>query len=206
MKLKWEYWYFNKVLSKKFCDKVIKEGLKRKKEKAIIGKHASSKSMSKKELKTLKSIRDSDVVWMNDQWLYDEIHPYINKANQQAEWNFQTDWCESFQFTLYKKNQFYDWHQDCFDEPFTSGNENKIGKIRKLSATILLNSPKQFSGGELEFSFIKNPSESEIIKCKEITEPGSIIVFPSHQWHRVAPIIKGTRYSLVLWCLGAPFK
>lgn len=205
MKLKWEYWYFNNVLSKKFCNKVIKEGLKRKKEKAVIGNN-SIENISKKELEKVKTIRDSDVVWMNDQWLYDEIHPFILNANKQAEWNFQTDWCESFQFTIYKKNQFYQWHQDSFNEPFKSGNENKIGKVRKLSATILLNSPKEFSGGELEFSFAQNPYQNEIIKCKEITEPGSIIVFPSHQWHRVAPVTKGTRYSLVLWCLGAPFK
>jgi hypothetical protein len=34
---------------------------------------------------------------------------------------------------------------------------------------------------------------------------GSIVVFPSFVWHRVNPIIKGTRYSLVMWNLGRPF-
>jgi len=33
-----------------------------------------------------------------------------------------------------------------------------------------------------------------------------IIVFPSDMEHRVAPVTKGIRYSLVVWFLGPPFK
>ena len=44
------------------------------------------------------------------------------------------------------------------------------------------------------------------VQCKEILPKGSIIVFPSYVWHRVKPVKKGTRYSLVLWNLGYPFK
>ena len=44
------------------------------------------------------------------------------------------------------------------------------------------------------------------IQCKEIFPKGSIVVFPSFLWHRVKPVTKGTRYSLVLWHLGYPFK
>ena len=40
----------------------------------------------------------------------------------------------------------------------------------------------------------------------EIRPRGSIIVFPSFVWHRVTPVTKGTRYSLVVWSLGYPFK
>ena len=40
----------------------------------------------------------------------------------------------------------------------------------------------------------------------EILPKGSIVVFPSHLWHRVKPVTKGTRYSLVVWHLGYPFK
>ena len=42
--------------------------------------------------------------------------------------------------------------------------------------------------------------------CTEIRPRGSIIVFPSFCWHRVAPVTKGTRYSLVMWNLGRPFR
>ena len=37
-------------------------------------------------------------------------------------------------------------------------------------------------------------------------EKGAVVVFPSHIWHRVTPVTKGTRYSLVVWFLGKPFK
>jgi predicted 2-oxoglutarate/Fe(II)-dependent dioxygenase YbiX len=40
-----------------------------------------------------------------------------------------------------------------------------------------------------------------IRKCAEIAPRGSIVVFPSHVWHRVKPVTKGTRYSLVIWNL-----
>ena len=43
-------------------------------------------------------------------------------------------------------------------------------------------------------------------KAKEILPKGSVIVFPSFVWHRVKPITQGTRYSLVVWHLGKPFK
>ena len=43
-------------------------------------------------------------------------------------------------------------------------------------------------------------------QAKEILPKGSIIVFPSFVWHRVKPVTKGVRYSLVMWNLGYPFK
>ena len=42
--------------------------------------------------------------------------------------------------------------------------------------------------------------------CTEIRPQGSVIVFPSFVWHRVTPVTKGTRYSLVLWTCGQPFR
>ena len=45
-----------------------------------------------------------------------------------------------------------------------------------------------------------------IVKCKEILPKGSLVVFPSFVWHRVCPVKKGERNSLVIWNLGWPFK
>ena len=41
---------------------------------------------------------------------------------------------------------------------------------------------------------------------KEIRPRGSIVVFPSFVWHRVKPVTSGTRYSLVIWNLGYPWR
>jgi len=149
---------------------------------------------------------------MNDTWLYKEIHPYIREANAKAGWNFDWDWSESCQFTKYGLGQYYGWHCDSWDKPYNKPNDpNSHGKIRKLSVTISLSHPDEYEGGNLEFD-MRNQKDWErdkkkaIHECHEIRPRGSIIVFPSFVWHRVAPVTKGTRYSLVIWNLGHPFR
>jgi PKHD-type hydroxylase len=155
--------------------------------------------------------RKSDLVWLNDTWIYKELHPYIHLANKNAGWNFEWDSSESCQFTKYKQNQYYDWHSDSFDKPYDRPGDPEHGKIRKLSVTCQLTDGSEYTGGELEFDFRNyDPHMRDEFKhlkqAKEILPKGSIIVFPSFLWHRVKPVMKGTRYSLVLWNLGYPFK
>jgi PKHD-type hydroxylase len=134
-------------------------------------------------------------------------HTFI-EANRLAGWNFDWDFSESCQFTKYKLNQFYDWHCDSWDQPYNNpDNKDTQGKIRKLSVTCSLSDPKDYEGGELEFDFRNmDPDKPTVRKCAEIAPRGSIVVFPSHVWHRVKPVTKGMRYSLVVWNLGYPFK
>jgi PKHD-type hydroxylase len=200
MNLQNYYYYFTSVLTPKFCDDIIKHAKLKKEKLGEIGN-----SIEKKQL---KKIRNSNVVFLDDQWIYKEIHPYIHEANKSAGWNFDWDYSESCQFTKYKTNQFYNWHCDSWDGPYTNSNNlNFNGKIRKLSVTCSLSDPKDYKGGELEFDFRNNPNGKPVIKtCKEILPRGSIVVFPSFVWHRVKPVKKGTRHSLVLWNLGYPFK
>ena len=47
---------------------------------------------------------------------------------------------------------------------------------------------------------------SRIKECIEIRPKGSIVVFPSFVYLRVIPVTKGTRYSLVCWAVGDPFR
>jgi PKHD-type hydroxylase len=164
-----------------------------------------------KKLKDIKRKRNSDLVWLNDAWIYKEIQPYVNQANRNAGWNFEWNFSESCQFTKYKLNQYYDWHCDSWDKPYDKLNTKEYGKIRKLSMTCQLTDGSEYEGGELEFDFrnydphMRDESKHRI-QCKEILPKGSIIVFPSFVWHRVKPVTKGVRYSLVVWNLGYPFK
>ena len=204
------YWYFKSALTPKFCDDVIKHGLNNTEAVAITGGHANKK-LTKDQLKDIKKKRNSDIVWLDDAWIYKEIHPYIHQANKLAGWNFQWDRSESCQFTKYKKDQYYDWHCDSWNKTYNKPNTPDHNKIRKLSVTCQLTDGSEYKGGELEFDFRNyEPHMREEIKhlkqAKEILPKGSIIVFPSFLWHRVKPVIKGTRYSLVLWNLGYPFK
>jgi PKHD-type hydroxylase len=214
MNLQNYYWYFQSVLSKDFCDNLIKFGNQQREELALTGgqteKIKEGKELTEDDLKDLKKKRDSNIVWLNEQWIYDEILPYVNTANQNAGWNFEFSWSESCQFTKYKLDQYYDWHCDSWDKPYGENfdNINLRGKVRKLSVTVSLSDPNDYEGGELEFDFRNlDPDKPANIKiCEEIKPQGSIIVFPSHVWHRVKPVTKGTRYSLVIWSCGYPFK
>jgi PKHD-type hydroxylase len=203
------YWYFSGVLTPKFCDDVIKYALSKEEVMARTGAY-KNKKLKKQEVLDLKKKRNSDLVWLNDKWIYREIHPYVHLANKNAGWNFEWDRSESCQFTKYKHNQYYDWHTDPWDKPYDKEGPDK-GRVRKLSMTCQLTDGSEYKGGELEFDFRNyDPNmrdESKHIKTvKEILPKGSIVVFPSHLWHRVKPVTRGTRYSLVVWHLGYPFK
>ena len=212
MNLQNYYYYFQSALTPRFCDELIKYGISQQEQLALTGgqtnKINEGKNLSEEDLKDLKKKRDSNIVWLNDRWIYKEIQPFIHQANRLAGWNFDWDFSESCQFTKYKLNQFYDWHCDSWEAPYANkDNPDTFGKIRKLSVTCSLSAPEDYEGGELEFDFRNmDPDKKSIRKCAEIKPRGSIVVFPSHVWHRVKPVTKGTRYSLVIWNLGYPFR
>ena len=153
---KYFYWYFKSALSSKFCDQLVKYALS-KKERIASTDEFKEKRLTKKRIKDLHKKRNSNIVWINEPWLYREIHPYIHEANKKSGWNFEFDQSESCQFTKYKKGQFYNWHFDMFDEPYDLPSNPKIhGKVRKLSVICQLTDPSKYSGGELEFDFRRN--------------------------------------------------
>ena len=181
-----------------------------------------------KNIEQTRYVRDSEVAWFNDDWLYDLIHPFIHRANKDAGWKYNWDYSESFQFTKYNPGGFYGWHADgnsCHfgrykrfipgvsptlkdgkpPRGYTS-NPNVVNKVRKLSMTLNLNKPGEYEGGNLKFDFGPHAGGKRFHECTEIRPQGSLIVFPSFVYHQVTPVTRGTRYSLVLWSLGEPFK
>ena len=212
MNLQNYYYYFQSALTPRFCDELIKYGTAQQEQLALTGgqtnKINEGKNLSDEDLKDLKKKRDSNIVWLNDRWIYKEIQPFIHQANRLANWNFEWSFSESCQFTKYKLNQFYDWHCDSWEGAYANkDNPDTFGKIRKLSVTCSLSAPEDYEGGELEFDFRNtDPDKPAIRKCAEIKPRGSIVVFPSHVWHRVKAVTKGTRYSLVVWNIGYPFR
>jgi PKHD-type hydroxylase len=100
---------------------------------------------------------------------------------------------EKVQFTEYSVDNFYNWHQDRLDSSVNGTN-------RKLSLTVNLSNPESYEGGDLEFFAGESPPV-DITKRKQ----GSVVVFDSCDWHRVTPVTKGVRYSLVTWLWGVDF-
>jgi len=208
MNLKYQYWYFNGVLPERFCDLVLQTGLGEERHRAYIGDMSDRlNQLTKNDLEHLHKKRHSDILWLNYNWIFKTIHPFIEIANKSAGWNFEWNWTEQAQFTEYKPGQFYGWHQDGHPLPYNDNSAPEYrGKIRKLSCSILLNHPHEYEGGELQFDLRNNLETNNIIKVTEAKKKGSVIVFPSFVWHQVTPVTKGTRYSLVTWHLGNPWK
>jgi len=206
------YWGFVDGVTKEDCEYIIGLGKQNKFSLGTIGtvgkgRDVSKNPLNKKEKQIVKKTRDSDVVFLNEPRVYEIIWHFLNIANKNAGWNFQVDFTEHVQLTKYTKNKFYDWHQDSWESPYQNTNEEgKDGKIRKLSCVVLLSDPKDFKGGDLEFYQYNPTLKDNIVKCDMLKKQGSFIVFPSYLWHRVLPVTKGTRYSLVAWNCGLPWN
>ena len=206
MMLDEHFWYFDSVLTPRFCENVIKFGLQQKEQLARTGGYGERK-LNKKEILNLKQKRNSDVVFLNEEWIYREIHPYINRANEQAGWNFKWEHSESIQFTKYKPNEFYTWHSDDLPKSFgENSHPNYHGKIRKLSATVNLTDPSEYTGGDFEIDLRNNEHGRNIVTLDQIKPKGSLLVFPSFVTHQVRPVRTGERTSLVIWSLGPPWR
>jgi len=203
------YWFFEDGFTNEQCDYAINLGSNLKYNLGTIGTIGSRNidkiPLNDKETKIIKKTRDSDVVFLDDQNIYQLLWKFLDTANKNSGWNYQIDFTEQVQLTRYKINKFYDWHQDQWNKPYGDDVElGKQGKIRKLSMVVLLSDPKDFKGGNLQF-YSPNPltpTKNHILDCKELKKRGSLVVFPSYLWHRVKPVTKGIRYSLVAWNCG----
>ena len=203
MLLNHNFYYYTKGIPENVCDHIIKK--------------FNSIKFNKGTVKgTNEKVRKSKVIFSDDKELYDIINPFIHNANEKAGWNFQWDFTESCQFTKYELNQYYNWHQDGFPDCYPADHRfvNFRNKCRKLSTVIALSDGSKYKGGDFQIDLrdkgvgnqknLKNVSR--IITVEELRKKGTVIVFPSFIWHRVTPVLKGTRYSLVTWSLGQPWK
>ena len=210
MQLTNEWFYFTGVVDKKTCNKLIKLGdgfLDKVKVDSHQGTTEEERKTGRKvSLASNTNVRASDIKWLDEQWVYDLIFSYMETANKNAGWHFDIKSSETPQLTKYEKGGFYSWHSDGSADHLSVYGSSKgkflNGYARKLSMSILLN--EDFSGGKFQFAKVSEGKKQ--IQTPELKETGSVIVFPSFMEHRVAPITKGTRYSLVAWFLGPPFK
>jgi len=141
------------------------------------------------------SYRSTEVSWIHhtheSDWLYGRIAYIIQNVNSQFYGFDIHGLCESLQFSVYTEDNkgHYDWHQDI-------GNTNSP---RKLSIVIQLTDPSEYEGGDLEILSSREPS---VINKQK----GLAAVFPSYILHRVTPVTKGVRKTLVAWITGPKFR
>ena len=108
---------------------------------------------------------------------------------------FNYDLCGTFEVQVlkYHANDGFKWHCDY------GVSENPEAE-RKLSMTLQLSGERDYEGGELDIIDWYN-REHSLSK-----QYGSFIVFDSRVPHRVRPVTKGLRYSVVAWAHGPQLR
>jgi len=140
------------------------------------------------------AVRDSFVSWLFPNevtgWVFERLAGVVQSMNEQF-YRFDLDgFFQGLQFTKYAApSQHYTWH---IDRGYGMG-------VRKISLSLQLSDPADYEGGDLLFKF----GEEEQTASRD---RGMMAIFPSWTLHRVTPVTSGTRYSLVAWVSGPPFK
>lgn len=198
------YWQSTNAVPIKFCKEIIQYAKNKDKSLGVTGGNPKTKDNIKKSLKK----RKSNVVWLRESWIYKILNPYIIEANKQMKLNYEVSNNEVCQFTIYEQGHHYGWHQDIWPEayPETHNDPDVRNKNRKISSVLALNSNDEYEGGVLQIALDEFHTPKRVIEKVDLSTTGSLVVFPSYLWHRVTPVTKGIRYSLVMWTLGADFK
>ena len=201
MNLKNYFYVFPEAIPHHFCDDLVNYGNSQTFDIATTGDSDTS------DISKLYKQRNSSIVWMDEPWIYNLILPFVKEANIQAGWNYDITQSEACQWTKYAETQHYDWHMDSFDKPHNQVGKPIHGLVRKVSVTVSLCDGNEYEGGDLQLDLRnKKDSTSNVFVSEYARKKGAITVFPSFIWHRVTPVTKGTRYSLVVWNCGKPFR
>lgn len=150
------------------------------------------------EMRIDESIRSNQVAWVGAkpelQHIWDKLANAVAEVNRRYFHFDLTGFHEPMQLGLYTESQqgHYDWHTDA------SPSDNSVP--RKLSMAMLLSDSSEFEGGEFQVKTSTDAAQTlETLK-------GRAWFFPSYTLHRVAPVTKGVRRSLVLWVGGPAFR
>ena len=170
------------------CKLITQAGHQQKPEQAKVGGSKGGKEDTKKRVTTISWIPFAKMPQM-----YKVIENQLSIVNLNHFMFDGVKLTEPAQFTEYPKRGFYDWHIDL--NPFGQTGQHPI---RKISMTCLLSDPSEFTGGDLAFE--------ENANNKIQLQQGQAIFFASFMRHRVEPVKKGIRRSLVMWFGGPPFK
>jgi PKHD-type hydroxylase len=168
---------------------IVNEGHQQKPEKALVGGGPKGAHDTKKRVTTISWIPFAKMPEM-----YKQIENQLSIVNLNHFMFDGVTLTEPAQFTEYPKGGFYDWHMDL--NAFGQEGQNPI---RKISMTLLLSDPKDFTGGDLMFSEM---GDNKPLPLKQ----GQAIFFASFLRHKVAPVKKGMRRSMVMWFGGPPLK
>ena len=187
---KWKSWIVQTttpLFTPDQCNQIIASGRAQKPQEAKVGMNKPGGGTdTKKRVTTISWIPFKEMGHM-----YQDLNLFIQKTNENHFGFGDIRVTENAQFTEYPEGGFYDWHMDC------DVNMTHEPPVRKISMTVLLNDPSEFEGGHLELM-----APGKFAELKQ----GHAICFASFLNHRVNPVTRGMRQSLVVWFGGKAFR
>lgn len=191
MKDEWCYWM--NAFTREECESIIQAAKKLPEQSATIGQNS---------LPADSGFRRSIIRWVDPvvnpefTWVYDKLWN-INRTVNHSWFGFNITHLPPLQFTEYDESYMgeYKSHQDTF---WLAENH------RKLSMVLQLSPESEYEGGSLVLeNTTNNPSEGDMAAMRQ---QGTVIAFASFMFHRLTPVTRGKRYSLVAWFEGPPFQ
>lgn len=145
-----------------------------------------------------KNIRSSEIYWMKEEGDEDELMPiytdvtYKMRQINDCMWKYRVNGWEPFQYSQYDESYsgHFNWHIDVHPK-FNVDDPDP----RKISFSVGLSNINDYDGGDF---MIKIDRNEKVFKL----DRGDVIAFPSWMLHKVSPVIKGLRRTLVGWGNG----
>ena len=134
----------------------------------------------------------------SNNWIFEKLLAAMDSANKMF---FQYDLVgfDNFQYTSYSDSEYYHYHTDTFYGEFPIDKNTHLS--RKLSASLIISDQADYDGGEFHIC-LGDPNKPHILNQRK----GTMLIFPSNILHRVTPVTRGVRKSIVVWTLGPKFR
>ncbi|HMV67251.1 MAG TPA: 2OG-Fe(II) oxygenase [Myxococcota bacterium] len=133
-----------------------------------------------------------------DHWSAAIVASAADQANTDMAWGYALSHLESLQFGAYRSGDGHDWHMDTLSH----GDH-----VRKLTVMVQLDEGDAYDGGDLELLRfgVARPEPLDLPR-EALRARGTTLVFPSYLLHRVSPVTRGERRTLVAWFVGPRFR
>jgi PKHD-type hydroxylase len=142
-------------------------------------------AVNAKDVVYVRSVRQSHVRFIDEASVCARMRDLVFDINGRV-FHFDVSRVEPPQLAEYGVGDKYDEHLDI--GPGTAA-------LRKLSLSVQLSDPKDYDGGNLELWGASGWTVAARSR-------GAVIAFPSYMLHRVTPVTRGARHSLVAWAAG----
>lgn len=168
-----------------WCDKVNNYMMTNVEVDPNLGKHGVRKCKVRSLDPTLPIYKD----------VFGRMMSYVQTNGTKLNIDFYNKIDGPIQHITYETNDGVGWH----DDTLSPQSVKSLKDNRKLSMTVMLSDPSEYTGGE----FVFDPNVKLPI---EVSGKGTVALFTSHSPHMVNPILSGRRNILFIFVLGPDWK